>query len=243
MPSLREAVRITDSLDRIADYLNEKGMMSTTEVIVVAADGGDNTAELAEKAAPKFKMYSVIKPGPAIGKGRDVRLGMQAAKGKYVCFTDTDLATPVHHIKPMMAKLESGVDMVIGQRNLSEIHNGALRRLSSMLSNALIQLLVARGISDTQCGFKGFRADARKTLFSIQQVNGWGFDFEVIALARRYGFSIETILIDDWKDPKGNEGLVGESPFAAMIKTLNELFSIKLRLIFGRYPKKSEISS
>ena len=107
--------------------------------------------------------------------------------------------------------------------------------MSSVLSNGLIQFLAAPGIRDTQCGFKGFSTEATERIFKQQRVFGWGFDFEVIAMARRFKYKIGIMKIDDWSDPKGDAGLVGDSQSVAMLKTLRELLVVRMNVFKRRY--------
>ncbi len=83
IPAYAEAEIIGDTLDKTYEYLAAKGLVDSTEVIVVAADSNDATKEIAAKFK-KFKKLLIIEPGPKKGKGRDVRVGMLAAKGAKV---------------------------------------------------------------------------------------------------------------------------------------------------------------
>ena len=234
VPAYKEADLIDSSLHKIKKHLEKHNVHHLSEIVVVAADGGDDTAKKARKHADHFASLQVIEPGPKVGKGRDVGLGVKAAQGDYILFTDADLATPAHHIIKMFNALERGADMAIGVRNLRQIHKKTSRRWSSRMSNLLIKSLVVRGIHDTQCGFKGFTKKTAHELFSRQKTHGWGFDIELLALAQRLGHSIDHLHIHDWSDPK-DEGLTGESPFKAMVNTLRELFSIRLNLWTRQY--------
>lgn len=235
IPALAEEQMIVSTLQEVAIYLQNEKSIGTTEVIVVAADGGDRTAELAKQHAKLFTHFKVIEPGKKVGKGRDVKLGVEAAHGAYIVFTDADLATPIHHLKKLEDSLRSGADVVIGTRAIKTVHETFERRMSSMVSNALIQLIVLPGIKDTQCGFKGFRADAAQRIFKQQQIMGWGFDIEILAMARKFKYKIVPQEIKDWSDPKGDNGLVGESHMGAMINTLKELIRIRVNLWKGIY--------
>lgn len=230
IPALNEEQMIVATLQEVALYLKSEKLLNLTEVIVVAADGGDQTGVLASAHAKLFKHYKVIRPGDRVGKGRDVKLGVEAAHGDYIIFTDADLATPISHLKPMVEKLRSGADIVIGTRDIKTVHETARRRISSRASNFLIQLLAVPGIKDTQCGFKGFKGSVAQRLFSQQQIMGWGFDIELLAMAQLFHYKIVPMHISDWSDPKGDSGLVGESQTAAMVKTLRELWKVRVNL-------------
>lgn len=236
IPAYNEASLIVDSLTKLKQYLHDQNMLANTEVIVVAADGGDGTIALVKAIKGNFQHFQLLEPGHKVGKGRDVRLGMLAASGAYRLFMDADLATPLTHIRPAFDTLEQGSDLVIGVRNLRKIHQGS-RLFGSFGSNLLIRLVALPGHRDTQCGFKAFTADACERIFSRLIISGWGFDIELLVMARSAKMRVATLAITDWTDPKAdsNSGLVGESNFKALTHTLQELLEIKWRKLKGRY--------
>lgn len=214
VPAYMEADLIESSLDQLAAYLKIENLADNTEVIVVVADSPDNTAQLAKAQVTKFKNLKVIESGPKLGKGRDVKIGVMAASADYVLFTDADLATPLHHIKPALESLKNGSNVVIGIRNLWKIHNAFSRKVNSVMANWLVRLFLLPSISDSQCGFKGFSRDAAHKLFEKLTVQGWAFDMELLVIAKAYKFKLTSMPIKDWHDPK-IAGLVGESTFLA----------------------------
>lgn len=227
IPAYAEEKVIGGSLMLVKKLLIEQNIEHVTEVIVVTADSNDDTHQIVARELKKFKHAQHLKPGPRVGKGRDVRLGIQSANGDYVLFTDADMATPVHHIVPAFAMLEGGADVVIGVRDLTKIHDGFRYYLSNM-SNILIQLVLLPGIKDSQCGFKGFTRASAKTIFSRQTIMGWGFDMEVLKIAREHKYQVTEMPIDDWADPKLEDSLVGDSAVRVMLKTLRELWQIRV---------------
>jgi glycosyltransferase involved in cell wall biosynthesis len=240
VPAYSEALLIEDSLKKVSECLKaDKKRFKLTELIVVAADSTDKTAEIAKNQAELFAFFKLIKPGPKVGKGRDVRAGILAAKGEYILFLDADLATPATHIKDAFDKLEStNADLLIADRPLEKIHNTFGRRAKSVLSNLLIRVLATPGIKDTQCGFKAFKKDVARKLFEPLETLAWGFDVEILVRARSLGYKIEMLKINDWFDPKeDNMGLVGESNLHAYVHTLIELFSIFIKRLSGHYKK------
>lgn len=235
VPAYNESTIIIDSLTKLVDRLKKDNILHYCEILVVVANG-DNTAYLVQKYAKNISQIKLLRPGPKIGKGRDVRYGIMKSSGKYVLFTDADMATPPVHIKPAFKLLEQGADVVIGVRNLQVIHKTFKRRVRSVVSNLLIRLLVVPGISDTQCGFKGFKAPVAKHLFNDLKAQRWGFDFEILAKAHAKKLNIKTIKIDDWFDPKEDVmGLSGESDWQANITTAKELAYIFKQRILRRY--------
>jgi dolichyl-phosphate beta-glucosyltransferase len=234
VPAYQEARRIERTLDDLASYL-KKHRYTDTEVVVVSADSPDGTAELAEGKADLFSQFKMIHSGPKVGKGRDVRTGMMEASGQYKLFMDADLATPLHYIKNVRELMDENYEVIIAVRDLTSSHTG-LRKLVSSLGNGLVQVLLLPGIKDTQCGFKAFSAQAADELFRRQTILGWGFDMEILAIARMRGYKIAQINAPDWSDkPNGTfEGEVG----SAALETLGELFTIVWRKWTGRYNTK-----
>ncbi|MEX0932042.1 MAG: glycosyltransferase [Candidatus Saccharimonadales bacterium] len=235
IPAYKESEIIGDKLQELADYLKKANKIETTEVLVIS-NCPEATAQEAVKKAAEFKNFMVIDEKDRMGKGGAVRLGMFEASGRYRMFMDTDLSTPLHHLETVFKKIEDGSDVVIGVRDLVKIHKGFLRKYITKLANIGAQVLVVPGIKDTQCGFKLFSEKAAKDIFSRQTITGWSFDVELLAIARKLGYKIETIDIDDWKDPK-EVGLVGDNPVKIVFNEAKELFKIRLNLWVGKYKK------
>jgi dolichyl-phosphate beta-glucosyltransferase len=230
IPAYAEAKYLGGTLAALHDYLDAKRILHSTEVIVVTADAPDGTAELARRELEAFPLALHLAPGPKVGKGRDVRCGMLAATGTYVLFMDADMATPLHHIDRFVQQLERGADLVIGTRDLRQIHKDWIRSASSQVANQLVQRLLLPGVRDTQCGFKAFRLEVVEQLFAPLLTFGWGFDFEILGRARLAGLKLVELSVPDWSDPKGDDGLVGETPWRASLRTLRELFVVWNRL-------------
>jgi dolichyl-phosphate beta-glucosyltransferase len=235
IPAYMEADRIASSLSTLADFLAARSYGSV-EVIVVTADSPDGTAKIAEAQAGKFGHFRVIHAGPRVGKGRDVRIGMYEAKGRYRLFMDADLATPLIHLDDVQAFMSRGGHVAIAVRDLLVIHKGLLRKVASTAANVAAQLLVTPGIKDTQCGFKVFEATAAEAIFGRMTMLQWSFDMEILAIARKLHYAIDIIEAPDWTDPKaGDAGLSGDSIIKVALKGFLDPFKIRLQLWSGRY--------
>ena len=235
VPAYHESDRIEQSLKdlsvAIKKYLDHK----TTEVIVVSADDADPTAKIAEANAKLFEHFHVIRPGARVGKGRDVRLGILAGKGDYRMFMDADMATPLHHLKQVAEFIDNDGQIGIGNRKLGVIHTG-VRKYISELGNIAVQTLLVRGVEDSQCGFKVFRADIAEDLFNHQTIMNWGFDMELLVIARSRKYEITKLDIPDWHDPKADEeGFTGDSNLKFIISTGIEMLKITLNRTLRRY--------
>src|SRR4051794_24400667 len=187
IPAFAEASYLPATLTALHAYLAERDWLATTEVVVVTAEAGDGTPDLARRGLVEFAHTQHIEPGAKVGKGRDVRAGMLAARGEVVLFMDADLATPLAYLEPAVARVRAGSDVVIGRRDLARMHHTLGRRLTSQLSNHLVRALLLPGIADTQCGFKAFHHTIVSELFAPLETMGWGFDLEILARARAAG--------------------------------------------------------
>jgi len=244
IPTYNEVTRIAQSLQAIAKYTGK--ISQTIEVIVVDADSPDGTVKIAQKQAKLFTHFRVISAGPkppkrAI-KGKQVQIGMLQARGDYVVFMDADLATPLKYLSDVFELARQNKPVGICVRNLQKSHTG-LRKLISGFANFFVQLLILPGIRDTQCGFKAFQKDVAKQVFSRQVVAGWGFDMEVLAIARQLGYQIDTFDVPDWHDVQHGEDdkqKLSGSKFSALraaFQTFPDVVKIKWRLVRGKYKK------
>ncbi len=240
IPAFQEEFVIANTLVAVEAYLKKQKLLDNTEVIVVTADSNDKTARLVKSKASLFPNFQFIEPGPKVGKGRDVGVGIMAARGKYILFTDADLATPLKYIKPAFSLLEAGNDVVIGIRDLTQIHSG-IRKFISLSANYITRFIIAPFIEDTQCGFKGFRKSAAKDIFSKLTVLGWAFDMEVIACARQKRFKIAKLHIPDWREKKPTHlQLAGESGLKSAVCTFIEALKIWRNVRSRKYTKTSQ---
>lgn len=227
IPAFNEEVVIGQTLQSLANfYKSNQELLGPTELIVVAA-GTDFTPAIAKAFSKNFTKLKVITPHNKLGKGRDVRLGFKAATGQNQIFMDADLATPIHHLKTTITKLNSGYDAVIGVRKLSKIHPGFLRSIFSLGSNFITRLLLFPRIKDTQCGYKGFTKSAAKKAFKRQRLNSWGFDIELIKLSREEHLKIYQQPIPDWSEVR-EEGLRGDGLLKSGFRTLADVFLVRL---------------
>lgn len=236
LPMYNEGRIVEATLGALADYLDESGRRPSTQVVcAVTGDAGDRSLDIITALRPRFAQLRALDLGRRIGKGRTVRAGMLAATGRVRLFMDADLATPLHHIDRAVAAIEAGADVAVGVRDLLAMHDTAGRTALSVASHALVDMLVRTNLPDTQCGFKAFTAPAALRLFSRQQVMGWGFDFELIAMARRMGLQIASVPVPDWSDPRVESGLAGDSAVKVISSTLRELLRVRLSLWRRQY--------
>jgi dolichyl-phosphate beta-glucosyltransferase len=201
LPAFNEAAVIARTLSDARAHLERRGQ--AWEVLVVA-DGEDGTREAARRAAGGDPRVVVLGEARRRGKGRGVREGVARARGGVIGFADADGKVPFSEMDALLPWLASGYDVAIGSRALAESRverpARAYRRAGSVLFTAARRLLVPLpGITDTQCGFKFFRAQAARALFERQRVDGYMFDVEVLRLARRAGLKVKEVGVR-WRD-------------------------------------------
>jgi dolichyl-phosphate beta-glucosyltransferase len=200
IPAYNEELRLGNTLKLTISYLNS---IPHPYEIIVSDDGSkDKTTEVAKQ----FQDVRVVGDGVNYGKGAAVRRGMLEAKGDIRVFSDADLSTPIYEIEKVLTQLNAGFDICIGSRaiddNLIRKHQPFYREFMGKTFNKLVQIFALKGISDTQCGFKGFTEKAAEDVFSRSQINGFGFDVEILYLARKLGYEIKEIGVEWYNDER-----------------------------------------
>ena len=230
IPAFNESARIVATLDELARYL--EGQEYSSEIIVVDDGSIDDTADLVRRWASDRTDTFLIRI-PHAGKGWAVRGGMLASRGVYRFMCDADLAMPVHWIGAFIERMDAGLDIVIGSREVvgaRRFDEPAYRHLMGRVFNGVVRLLTVSGFQDTQCGFKCFRAEAAEELFRLQRTRGMGFDVEILFLAVKRGYSIEEMPID-WY----HQAVSKVRPGADTIDMLKDTIVIRLRDVTRRY--------
>jgi dolichyl-phosphate beta-glucosyltransferase len=234
IPAYNEARRIPLTLIDIDKHLSEATY--SYEILVVNDGSTDDTAKVVERFAKMIPHLRAINQKENHGKGMVVKVGMQEAIGKYRLFMDADNSTSIEHFEDMIPYFKEGYGVVICSRAHKESKlsppQGGLRQLLGKGGNLIIQALVLPGVWDTQCGFKCFSAEAAEKVFPRQRISGWGFDVEILALAKRLGFKIKQIPVVWVNDTDSH---VGPS---AYITTLIETLHIRYLLWRGAYNLK-----
>ena len=223
IPAYDEEARLPATLERVQAYLAAQDFSS--ELLVVDDGSQDRTAEVAEGSfeTPGCRL---LRNPENVGKGASVRRGMLAARGDWRLFSDADLSTPIEELAKLLRAVEAGHDVAIGSRALRdssvEIHQPFYRETMGKIFNLIVRVVALSGIKDTQCGFKLFSREAAEHVFRRQGLDGWCFDVEVLALARRRGFSIVEVPVR-WLNSPATRVLV----FRDSLRMLRDLFRIR----------------
>jgi len=232
IPAHNEEKRLSGTLESIDSYLRRQ--LYDYEIIVVSNGSKDNTVSLVRNMENRIRGLRVIDNKENRGKGWAVKQGMLEAKGGLRIFTDADNATSIDHLDTFIPYISQGFDVVIGSiavvgHKVSAGSEPVWRRIFGKLGNLFIQIMAVPGIHDTQRGFKLVTARAAQQIFPKLLITKWGFDIEMLALARKFGFKIKELPVDWKNDPDSKVGL------KAYIEVLIETIKIRINLMTGKY--------
>jgi len=225
IPAYNEEKRLPPSLRDIGTFFSR--FPWPYETLVMVEKSTDNTMQRALEAAKPFPQIQVIDNQVKRGKGYAVRSGMLRARGENVFFMDADLSTPLSEVISFLAVLESkpDVDILIGSRQhpKSKImkRQNPVREKMGQTFNRFVVTLALKGIKDTQCGFKAFRAKACHEIFKRQKLDGFSFDVEVLLLANAMGFKVEEMPVQWINSPDSKVHMVRDS--LKMLKDLSKV--------------------
>lgn len=242
IPALNEEKRIGDTLIKLSKHLKDCKFFNSKkiEVLVVSADSIDKTHEIVKSKERLFvdnHSLNLLKPGPVVGKGRDVQYGVLRAKGKVIAYMDADMATPLRHIEEFYKEVEKGNDLVIGTRNLLSYRDNKFKNLLSYIGNMIYRLSSGNNIEDTQCGFKMLTGKAAGLCFSKLTIFNWGFDVELITIAIANNLKVKTIRLNDWEDKPYST--YNEKPLEIMKRMFRDYRIIKKNVKNGAYKENT----
>jgi len=232
IPAYNEEKRLLSTLSKICAYLSTKDF--PYEIIVVDDGSTDNTLQMVKNFASSNRHIVILINEQNSGKGYSVRKGMLSARGEYAFFTDADLSTPIEEIEKCLPYLINGYDVVIGSRSMPGsdilVHQPWYREKMGKIFNFMVNMVLLKGIIDTQCGFKGFKREAVKSVFNRCKIDGFSFDVEALYLSRKYNFKIKEIPIR-WE----NSPLSKVSPIKHSLQMFKDLIGIKIKDLKGDY--------
>lgn len=236
IPAYNEAQRLRPTLDRVHAFLTAfaAGTALTWEILVVDDGSQDGTADLVDRVATEIPYLRCVRQMPNRGKGAAVRVGMLEARGRIRVMCDADCSMPPEELPKLLARVSDDCPIAIGSRYADGAavaqKQPLYRRVWSRLANKVIQRSLVPGIRDTQCGFKAFTAAAAEDLFARGRIDGWAFDLEILAIARRRGYAIAEVAVT-WLDDKRSR----INPVKDAIKVVREAMAIRANLSRGAY--------
>jgi len=232
IPAYNEEKRISASLVKIMDYMEGKKL---SYEFVIADDGcRDNTESIVRSVAGKRALLQYLKSDVNHGKGNAVKRGMLAAKGDFALLTDADLSTPIEELDKFLPRMASPGTVLVGNRKTSgslvRKHQRFIRENMGKVFTLLTNLILCMWQSDFTCGFKVFGREARERIFKAATIDRWGYDAELLFLAKRYGYTIGDVPVV-WDNSEATKvNLVVDT-----MRTFKELFEIRWNGMRGRY--------
>lgn len=237
VPAFNEEHRLPPTLERLAAHLARQPLR--WEIVVVDDGSRDATCAVVERAMATIPNLRLVRQSPNRGKGAAVRRGMLAARGQIRVMSDADGSMPPEQLPRLLAPIVAcEAEIAIGSRYAEGAHSDVkqprYRILWSRLCNTVIQRSLVPGVRDTQCGFKAFTAEAARDLFGRGRIDGWAFDLEILALARRAGFAIAEVGVE-WTDDRRSR----VNPLKDLWKVIREALTIRKNLRRGVYEQRA----
>lgn len=221
IPAYNEESRLPQTLQSILNFTSNR--QEEFEILVVDDGSKDKTSQVAREFNEKIVVLTLESNQ---GKGAAVRKGVLQASGDFIFFSDADLSTPINQFNKLFDSLQNSYDIAIGSRAVDyssiKVHQPFYREFMGKSFNKIVQLWVLKGIKDTQCGFKGFKKTAAKNVFSKSKIDGFGFDVEILFIARKLGLKIDEISVEWYNDEQSKINPIKDS-----LKMLIEILKIR----------------
>src|SRR5581483_2460170 len=232
IPAYNEAKRLGSSLERVGNYVTTQRW--DAEVIVVNDGSHDGTPELVLQCAQRYPFMRLIENPGNRGKGYSVRNGMMHASGDLLLFSDADLSSPIEESAKLFSAIANGADIAIGSRwirpETQTKRQKLLRQFYGRAFNVALRILLRLKQKDTQCGFKAFTREAAQKVFPLQQIERWGFDPELLFLARKFGFRVKEVPVA-WAHAGGTR----IQPLRDGLRMFAEVLKIRWNALTGKY--------
>ena len=232
IPAYNESARIEATLERVMNCVAAQGW--DAEVVVVDDGSKDDTVAIVERWMEKHPRLHLVKNSGNRGKGYSVRNGLLQAAGDVVMFTDADLSAPMEEASRLMAAIAAGADVAIGSRWMDKgrqtIHQPLYRQFFGRCFNGVTRGVMGLPFKDTQCGFKAFRRPAAQIIFRLQRIERWGFDPEILFIARKLKYTITEVPVTWGHDERSRMSYLKDG-----MKMLEEMAVIRYNSLAGRY--------
>ena len=232
IPAYNECARIEKTLGRVLGCVEERGW--DAEVLIVDDGSTDTTVAIVQRWMSSHPRLRLVKNLQNRGKGYSVRNGLLQAAGEIVMFTDADLSAPMEEAEHLFEALDEGADVAIGSRWLDRrrqtAHQPLYRRFFGRCFNWVTRKVMGLPFKDTQCGFKAFKRAAAQTIFRLQTIERWGFDPEILFIARKLKFRIVEVPVTWGHDERSRMSYLKDG-----LKMLEEVAEIRSNSLRGRY--------
>jgi glycosyltransferase involved in cell wall biosynthesis len=235
IPAFNESARIEATLNRVLTCVSSERW--DAEVLIVDDGSKDDTAAIVRRWMELDPRLRLIQNHRNRGKGYSVRNGLLQASGDVVMFTDADLSAPIEEANRLLEAISAGSDVVIGSRWMDRkrqtIHQPLYRQFFGRCFNAVTRGVMGLPFKDTQCGFKAFRRDAAQIIFRLQRIERWGFDPEILFIARKLKYKITEVPVTWGHDERSRISYLKDG-----LKMLEELLIIRRNSLAGRYDEE-----
>jgi glycosyltransferase involved in cell wall biosynthesis len=232
IPAYNESSRIRPTLDELLRYSQQRNW--DAEILVVDDGSRDDTAQIVREYGKLHPQILLVENPGNRGKGFSVRNGMLHARGDICLFTDADLSSPITEAQKLFDAIAGGADIAIGSRWLrSELQTERqplYRQAFGRIFNLVLRIFLGLKFADTQCGFKAFRREAAQRIFPLQKIERWGFDPEILFLARNLGFSVKEVPVV-WAHSEGTR----LHPFRDGLRMFGDVLRIRWNAMTGAY--------
>lgn len=232
IPAYNESARLGATLEKVLGFVRAKDW--NAEIVVVNDGSRDNTTGIIQSFAAANPAVRLIENPGNRGKGYSVRNGMLQARGQIILFSDADLSSPIEESSKLLEAISAGADVAIGSRWLraeTQTQRQPLyRQILGRVFNLLLGMTLGLNFKDTQCGFKAFRRAAAQTIFPLQRIERWGFDPEILFLARKFGFEVREVPVA-W----GHSGGTRINPLIDGSRMFQEMLHIRWNDLTGKY--------
>ena len=232
IPAYNESGRIRPTLDEILRYTAAQNW--DVEILVVDDGSRDDTPNVIREYARAHPQIRLLQNPGNRGKGFSVRNGMLHARGDICLFTDADLSSPISEAPKLFEAIRAGADGAIGSRwlraELQTERQPLYRQAFGRIFNLVLRVFLGLRFRDTQCGFKAFRREASQRIFPLQKIERWGFDPEILYVARRMGLQVAEVPVV-WAHSEGTR----LHPFRDGIRMFVDVLHIRWNALNGAY--------
>jgi glycosyltransferase involved in cell wall biosynthesis len=235
IPAFNEAGRLPATLEQVDGFLSTQSF--PYEILVVENGSSDDTLQIAKNYQKQIRNLRVMHE-EIRGKGWAVRQGMLAAKGAYRFICDADLSMPIEDVVRFIPPQLQDSPIAIASREAPgavRYDEPEYRHLIGRAFNFLVRVLLLKGLNDTQCGFKCFRADAAERIFPLVTIQGWTFDVEALFIGRKLGYEIHEVPIHWYYKTQSRVKVLRDSVQMGL-----DLLKIRVNHIAGKYHAQTE---